>query len=46
MEISAEKTKVMTNVHVKDLQTQFKVKDNVLEVVDQFIYLGALVSDR
>ena len=36
----------MTNVHVKDLQTQFKVKDNVLEVVNQFIYLGALVTDN
>ena len=45
MEISAEKTKVMTNVYVKDLHTQFKVKDSVLEVVDQFIYLGALVTD-
>ena len=45
MEISAEKTKVMTNVYVKDLNTQFKVKDSVLEVVDQFIYLGALVTD-
>ena len=46
MEISAEKTKVMTNVHVKDLQTQFKVKDSVLEIVNQFIYLGALVTDN
>ena len=46
MEISAEKTKVMTNVHVKDLQTQFKVKNSVLEVVNQFIYLGALVTDN
>ena len=46
MEISAEKTKVMSNVHVKDLQTQFKVKDSVLEIVNQFIYLGALVTDN
>ena len=46
MEISAEKTKVMTNVHVKDIQTQFKVKDSVLEIVNQFIYLGALVTDN
>ena len=46
MEISAEKTKVMTNIHVKDLQTQFKVKDSVLEIVNQFIYLGALVTDN
>merc|ERR1711963_1001374 len=46
MEISAEKTKVMTNVHVKDLQTQFRVRDSVLEIVNQFIYLGALVTDN
>ena len=37
MEISAEKTKVMTNTHVKDLNIEFKVKDSVLEVVDKFI---------
>ncbi len=41
MEISAEKTEV--NVHVKDLLTQYKVKGSVLEVGNQFIYLGALV---
>ena len=46
MEISAEKTKVMTNVHVKNLQTEFKVKDSVLQIVDQFIYLGATVTDN
>ena len=39
MEISAEKTKVMTNTHVKNLQTEFKVKDSVLQIVDQFVYL-------
>ena len=44
MEISAEKTKVMTNVYVKDLKTQFKVRDSCLEIVNQFIYLGALVT--
>ena len=46
MEISAEKTKVMTNTHVKDLNIEFKVKDSVLEVVDKFIYLGATVTDN
>ena len=46
MEISAEKTKVMTNTHVKDLQTEFKVKDSVLQIVNQFIYLGAIVTDN
>ena len=46
MEISAEKTKVMTNVHVKNLQTEFKVKNSVLQIVDQFIYLGAMVTDN
>ena len=46
MEISAEKTKVMTNSHVKDLNTKFKVKDSVLEVVNKFIYLGATVTDN
>ena len=46
MEISAEKTKVMTNVHVKNLQSEFKVKDNILQIVDKFIYLGATVADN
>ena len=31
---------------VKDLQTQFKVRDSCLETVNQFIYLGALVTDN
>ena len=46
MEISAEKTKVMTNSHVKNVNSEFKVKDSVLQIVDQFIYLGALVTDN
>ena len=46
MEISAEKTKVMTNIHVKNLQTEFKVKDSVLQTVNQFVYLGATVTDN
>ena len=46
MEISAEKTKVMTNSHVKNIKSEFKVKDSALQVVDQFIYLGATVTDN
>ncbi len=46
MEISAEKTKVMINSHVKDSNLEFKVKNSVLEVVDKFIYLGATVTDN
>ena len=46
MEISAEKTKVMINSHVKDSNIEFKVKNSVLEVVDKFIYLGATVTDN
>ena len=45
MEISAEKTKVMTNSHVKNVNSEFKVKDSVLQIVYQFIYRGALVTE-
>ena len=44
MEISAEKTKVMVNSHVGNLETEFKVKDSVLQIVNHFIYLGANVT--
>ena len=46
MEISAEKTKVMTNSHVQSVNCEFKVKNSVLQIVDKFIYLGALVTDN
>ena len=46
MEISAEKTKVMVNSHVGNLETEFKVKDSVLQIVNHFIYLGANVTDN
>ena len=45
MEISAEKTKIMTNSHAGGLQSQISVKGSTLEQVNQFVYLGAIVSD-
>ena len=31
---------------MKNLETEFKVKDSVLQIVNHFIYLGANVTDR
>ena len=45
MEISAEKTKLMTNKE-KGLSSDILVKDNKLEVVSTFKYLGAIISDE
>ena len=44
MEISAEKTKLMTN-SVNVIQREIKVKGQVLGTVTSFKYLGAVVSD-
>ena len=46
MEISAEKTKIMTNCHANGLQNQIIINGSVLQHVNQFIYLGALVTDN
>ena len=44
MEISAEKTKMMTN-SANGIQREIKVKGQVLGTVTSFKYLGAVVSD-
>jgi len=45
MEISAEKTKLMTN-SAQPITTKIKVSGKVLEVVDHFKYLGAIISEE
>ena len=44
MEISAEKTKVMTN-NINDITAEIKVNNQKLESVRSFKYLGAIVSE-
>ena len=44
MEISAEKTKLMTN-SASGIQREIKVKGQKLDTVISFKYLGAVVSD-
>ena len=44
MEISAEKTKLMTN-SANGIQREIKVKGQKLDTVTSFKYLGAVVSD-
>ena len=45
MEISAEKTNLMTN-SAKDMKREIKVKGQKLGTVTCFKYLGAVVSDE
>ena len=45
MEISAEKTKLMTN-NTSDINTEIKVNGQKLETVTSFKYLGSVVSDE
>ena len=45
MEISAEKTKIMYNGNSAGITGEIKVKDQVLNTVDSFKYLGAIISD-
>ena len=45
MEISAEKTKLMTNC-ANGIQRDLKVKGQKLDIVTSFKYLGAVVSDE
>ena len=45
MEISAEKTKLMTN-SANGIQREIKVKGQKIETVTTFKYLGAIVSDE
>ena len=46
MEISAEKTKIMSNTHANEVQNDIIVNGSSLQHVNQFIYLGALVTDN
>ena len=45
MEISAEKTKVMTN-NTSGINTEIKVNGQKLETVTSFKYLGSVVTDK
>ena len=44
MEISAEKTKLMTN-NTSGINTEIKVKGQKLETVTSFKYLGSVITD-
>ena len=44
MEISAEKTKLMTN-NTSDINTEIKVNGQKLETVTSFKYLGSVITD-
>ena len=46
MEISAEKTKIMSNTHANEVQNDIIVNGSSLQHVNQFIYLGSLVTDN
>ena len=45
MEISAEKTKLMTN-NTSGINTEIKVNGQKLETVTSFIYLGSVITDE
>ncbi|WP_419592681.1 hypothetical protein, partial [Thiolapillus sp.] len=45
MEISAEKTKLMTN-NTSGVNTEIKVNGQKLETVTSFKYLGSVISDE
>ena len=45
MEISAEKTKLMTN-NIKGISTEVKVNGQRLETVKSFRYLGSIITDE
>ena len=45
MEISAEKTKLMTN-NTSGINTEIKVNGQKLETVTSFKYLGSIMSDE
>ena len=45
MEISAEKTKLMTN-HTSGINTEIKVNGQELETVTCFKYLGSVITDE
>ena len=45
MEISAEKTELMTN-NTSDIKTEIKVNGQKLETVTSFKYLGSIITDE
>ena len=45
MEISAEKTKLMTN-YTSDISTEIKVNGEKLETVTRFKYLGSVITNE
>ena len=45
MEISAEKTKLMSN-NTSDINTEIKVNGQKLETVTNFKYLGSIITDE
>ena len=45
MEISAEKTKLMTN-NTSSINTEIKVNGQKLETVTSFKYLGSVITDE
>ena len=45
MEISAEKTKLMTN-NISGINTEIKLKEQKLETVTSFEYLGSVITDE
>ena len=45
MEISAEKTKLMTN-NTSGINTEIKVNGHKLETVTSFKYLGSVITDE
>ena len=45
MEISAEKTKLMTN-NISGINTEIKVKGQKLETITSFKYLGSTITDE
>ena len=45
MEVSVEKTKLMTN-NTSGISTEFKVNGQKLEAVTSFKYLGSLITDE
>ena len=45
MEISAEKTKLMTN-NTSGVNTEIKVNGQKLETVTSFKYLGSVITDK
>ena len=45
MEISAEKTKLMTN-NTSSVNTEIKVNEQKLEIATSFKYLGSIITDE